>query len=303
MRLMENTLSEMAKLYAPFDEFDEHDLALQMVVGDEEAKLELIQHNARFALKIVNSFKIKDKDLYEDAQSAALIGLLKGLKSYNPDSYTRISTYCYKFVWGEVWTTLANAKVANSIPTYMYVKIASFVKAFVEKNEKIPTEQDVTDFLIKRFKLDEFTASQISVISHSGVMKFNDLRFADGEETGMVVEDMGNSVFSPAIRNTDPSVRLALSEIADRVEEYCKNNLTKKQFKVIDMIIINYLRNQEVCTIKQASEKLFCHYQAVDQLLRYSLLKLGVTEEGAFVKRAIKCVLEMAISKENSSYA
>lgn len=299
-----NTLQDMARKYAPFSFEDEEDLFLQAIVGDEEAKLELLQHNSRFILKIVNTFNIKDKELYDDAQSNGMMGFLKGFEKYNPDFCVRISTYCYKYVWGEIWTGLANAKVANSIPISVYSKVCSFVKQFVASNKALPTDEDVAIFLMKQYKLDECSAYEVATITHIGVMKFNDIIPVNSEMENLnAPEDLGKNVFNSTFGNIDPSVKLTLEETADRVETYCKKNLTTKQFRIINMIVINYLRKQEQCTIREAADKLFCRYQAVDQLVKFSMLKVGVTEEGEFVKRTIKAVMELTGNKDKKSYA
>ena len=95
---------------------EEEDLAIQkMLLGDQEARNKLIEHNLRLVAHIVKKFESKDYDT-DDLISIGTIGLVKGIDSYKPAKNTRITTYAARCIENEILMHYrSNKKHINNI--------------------------------------------------------------------------------------------------------------------------------------------------------------------------------------------
>lgn len=77
--------------------------------GDKDAYETLIKRNMRLVAHMVKKYTSSDNDI-EDMISIGTIGLIKAVKSYNPDKGIRLVTYAAKCIDNELLMTLRSNK-------------------------------------------------------------------------------------------------------------------------------------------------------------------------------------------------
>lgn len=97
------------KLLPPLSVSDELDLARKKVLGDEEARERLIEHNLRLVVFLAKKYENTGVDL-EDLVSIGSIGLIKGVDTYKPDKNIRLATYVSRCISNEILMFLRKNK-------------------------------------------------------------------------------------------------------------------------------------------------------------------------------------------------
>ena len=92
----------------PLDKDEENSLVIRMRNGDNEAKIQLIEHNMRLVAHIVKKYSSTAEA--DDLISAGSIGLIKGLNSYNIDKGASLSTYTARCIENEILMLLRAGK-------------------------------------------------------------------------------------------------------------------------------------------------------------------------------------------------
>ncbi len=72
-----------------------------MLLGDQDARNKLIEHNLRLVAHIVKKFDSKYTDT-DDLISIGTIGLIKGIDTYNSKQKTKITTYAARCIQNEI---------------------------------------------------------------------------------------------------------------------------------------------------------------------------------------------------------
>ena len=75
-------------------------LELKML-GDNDARSKLIEHNLRLVAHIVKKFDVKRVD-QDDLISIGTIGLIKGVDTFSPKKNVRLTTYCARCIENEI---------------------------------------------------------------------------------------------------------------------------------------------------------------------------------------------------------
>jgi len=87
----------------------------QMLLGNQNARNKLIEHNLRLVAHIVKKFETTDTDT-DDLISIGTIGLIKGIDSYNKEKATRITTYVARCIENEILMYFrGNKKNGNNV--------------------------------------------------------------------------------------------------------------------------------------------------------------------------------------------
>ena len=76
--------------------------------GDEDARNELIEHNLRLVAHVVKKFNNCGEA--DDLIGVGTIGLIKAIKSYNPDKNVTLSTYASRCIENEILMLLRSSK-------------------------------------------------------------------------------------------------------------------------------------------------------------------------------------------------
>jgi len=92
----------------PLNKDEENSLVERMANGDNNAKLQLIEHNMRLVAHIVKKYSSTAEA--DDLISAGSIGLIKGINSYNIEKGAGLSTYVARCIENEILMLLRSNK-------------------------------------------------------------------------------------------------------------------------------------------------------------------------------------------------
>lgn len=87
---------------------EENVLVRKIKLGDENARNELIEHNLRLVAHVVKKFNNCGEA--DDLIGVGTIGLIKAIKSYNPDKNVTLSTYASRCIENEILMLLRSSK-------------------------------------------------------------------------------------------------------------------------------------------------------------------------------------------------
>lgn len=87
---------------------EENVLVKKIKLGDENARNELIEHNLRLVAHVVKKFNNCGEA--DDLIGVGTIGLIKAIKSYNPDKNVTLSTYASRCIENEILMLLRSSK-------------------------------------------------------------------------------------------------------------------------------------------------------------------------------------------------
>lgn len=87
---------------------EENALVKKIKLGDENARNELIEHNLRLVAHVVKKFNNCGEA--DDLIGVGTIGLIKAIKSYNPDKNVTLSTYASRCIENEILMLLRSSK-------------------------------------------------------------------------------------------------------------------------------------------------------------------------------------------------
>lgn len=93
----------------PLSRKEEDDFIRRMVHGDDEARKELITHNLRLVSHIARKYQVPGYG-QDDLISIGVIGLIKAVNSYKPDSGTALGTYAARCIENEILMTLRSSR-------------------------------------------------------------------------------------------------------------------------------------------------------------------------------------------------
>lgn len=94
-------ISQTGSLPSPFSLEEELSTVRRYLAGDEEARLELIEHNLRLVVYIAKRFDNTGVDM-DDLVSIGTIGLIKAVGSYNPDKNIKLATFASRCIENEI---------------------------------------------------------------------------------------------------------------------------------------------------------------------------------------------------------
>ena len=94
-------ISQTGSLPSPFSPEEELSTVRRYLAGDEEARLELIEHNLRLVVYIAKRFDNTGVDM-DDLVSIGTIGLMKAVGSYNPDKNIKLATFASRCIENEI---------------------------------------------------------------------------------------------------------------------------------------------------------------------------------------------------------
>lgn len=87
----------------------------KMLKGDKESRNKLIEHNLRLVAHIAKKYETKDNS-QDDLISIGIIGLIKGIDSYNKNKGVKLTTYAAKCAENEILMHFrSNKKHLNNV--------------------------------------------------------------------------------------------------------------------------------------------------------------------------------------------
>jgi RNA polymerase sporulation-specific sigma factor len=120
---------------APLSEKDEAKYLRLLKEGNEEARNILTERNLRLVAHIVKKFDGTGQDT-DDLISIGTIGLIKGIKTFDPDKGTRLATYAARCIENEILMHLRSIKKNR-------IEVSLFDPIGVDKEGNEITLQDV----------------------------------------------------------------------------------------------------------------------------------------------------------------
>ena len=95
----------------PLKKEEEEKYIKEMLLGNEDARNKLIEHNLRLVAHIVKKYDNKDET--DDLISIGTIGLIKGIDSFSNKNGARLTTYCARCIENEILMNYRNNKKRN----------------------------------------------------------------------------------------------------------------------------------------------------------------------------------------------
>ncbi len=93
----------------PLSEDEEARYLKRLAGGDSSAKDVLVERNLRLVAHVVKKFDNTGEDI-DDLISIGTIGLIKGIRTFNPDKGTRLATYAARCIENEILMYLRSTK-------------------------------------------------------------------------------------------------------------------------------------------------------------------------------------------------
>ncbi len=93
----------------PLSPLEEREALAHMKEGDEDARQMLIEHNMRLIVHIARKYKVPGCT-FDDLISIGAIGLIKAVRSYDPDAGTSLSTYAARCIENEILMSLRQSR-------------------------------------------------------------------------------------------------------------------------------------------------------------------------------------------------
>ena len=95
----------------PLKKEEEEKYIKEMLLGNEDARNKLIEHNIRLVAHIVKKYDNKNET--DDLISIGTIGLIKGIDSFSNKNGARLTTYCARCIENEILMNYRNNKKRN----------------------------------------------------------------------------------------------------------------------------------------------------------------------------------------------
>ena len=102
-------VGEADKLAPPLSKEEEVELVKRSMIGDEDARNKLIEHNLRLVVFLAKRYENTGYDI-EDLVSIGSIGLIKGVNTYKLDKNIKLATYVSRCISNEILMFLRKNK-------------------------------------------------------------------------------------------------------------------------------------------------------------------------------------------------
>ncbi len=119
-------------LPAPLKKDEEEIIMKKLAAGDEKAREPLITHNLRLVVYIAKKFESKTANV-EDLISIGTIGLIKAVRTFNPEKKIKLATYASRCIENEI---------------LMFLRKSSQQKNEVSIDEPLNVDYDGNELLI-----------------------------------------------------------------------------------------------------------------------------------------------------------
>ena len=106
----------------PLSKEEERRYLEQMKNGDETARDKLIENNLWLVSRVVRKYVSQYEDR-DDLMSIGSIGLMKAIKTYDPDHGTKLSTYAARCIENEVFMYLRRSRSSKFREVSLYAPI------------------------------------------------------------------------------------------------------------------------------------------------------------------------------------
>lgn len=123
LSLLVSYVSSRKAFPKPLSKEEEREYLTRMRQGDREARNKLIEHNLRLVAHIAKKYENTGVDT-DDLISIGSVGLIKGIKTFNPKKKARLATYAARCIENEILMYLRRIKKKKR-EVYLYQPIGS----------------------------------------------------------------------------------------------------------------------------------------------------------------------------------
>lgn len=106
-------ISSQQSFKKPLSMAKEREALAELAKGSEEARQLLIEHNMRLVVHIARKYKVPGSTL-EDLISVGAVGLIKAVRSFDPNTGASLSTYAARCIENEVLMCLRQSRKQQS---------------------------------------------------------------------------------------------------------------------------------------------------------------------------------------------
>src|ERR1700729_3731860 len=120
-------------------------LALEIELGNSEARDHMVRANLRLVVNIARSYTGKGLGL-QDLIEEGNLGLLRAVEGFNPAMNPRFSTYASYWIKQSIKRALVNTAKTIRIPAYMVELLAKWRRAQAKLQEELgrtPTQEEI----------------------------------------------------------------------------------------------------------------------------------------------------------------
>ena len=204
---------------------EEQKLGTRIQNGDEEARIELMNHNLRLVVSIAKRYVGRGLDFLDLIQDGN-VGLDKAAKKFDISKGFKFSTYATWWIRQSITRSIADNSRTIRIPVHLgeiVNKVRSFVRDYSKENwGENPSEETIAEALnIPVSKVEDVLSIQDVVYLNAPV---SNSEGTDTNELGDFIED--DSLI-------DPLDSIYYSEFRDAFEE--ANNITPRERKILEL--------------------------------------------------------------------
>ena len=127
---------------------DEHELAIAIGAGDNQARDRMVRANLRLVVNIARGYTGKGLSL-QDLIEEGNLGLLRAVEGFDPAIGTRFSTYASYWIKQSIKRALINTAKTIRIPAYMVELLSKWRRAssrLAEELGRTPTPEEIAAF-------------------------------------------------------------------------------------------------------------------------------------------------------------
>ena len=246
---------------------DEHELAVAIGGGDNQARDRMVRANLRLVVNIARGYTGKGLGL-QDLIEEGNLGLLRAVEGFDPAVGTRFSTYASYWIKQSIKRALINTAKTIRIPAYMVELLSKWRRAssrLAEELGRTPTPEEVARVLgLPRKKLP---------IIKKAIRIYNFTPQTDQAEAGW---SLGEMIMDERIRSPE-------SELVenDNLSHVLQQLRTMDQREAVVLRMRFGLDDNEPRTLKEIGESLGLTRERVRQIETEALAKLADSLNGA----------------------
>lgn len=252
--------------YKPLSESEEKELIIRAKSGDREANDLLVTSNLRLVASIALRYA-KRSTHYMDLMQDGVIGLIKGINKFNPETGYRLSTYASWWIKREIIESLKEKVNMIKIPNYIFLKYKKIEKSIKKMEAELGRRVKPEEVAEKLgMEVEEFEYIESMVKAKITGMESED---ANGDKIGFEIkDDTTEEEIDRFFEELNSKVRI--NKMFDKLE-YREKEIIKLYFGLED--------GGRSYTLKEIAERLSISPERARVLKERALRKLRTIEK------------------------